>query len=175
MAVRTQERGGMDVARRLDLEGSNVDPVRPRSVTIRPRPDEAGVRPRTILLVDDEEDILESLAFILRNTLGAANVFTASSGRAALLHMNGRRLGAILSDYHMPGMDGFEFIAKARLLDPNVPVIMMTAHPGAEILVRAKKEFGIPILLIKPFPVKHMLAVMTAALGGTAWPAQPGR
>src|SRR5688572_17586078 len=81
-------------------------------------------RARTILLVDDETDILESLAGVLHAQLADTKVLTASSGAAALVHIRSQPIGVILTDYRMPGMNGFELIDQARRIDPDVPVIM---------------------------------------------------
>lgn len=165
---------GMDVAPRANHPSEAEVVVRPGPMVRGPRrgPLEAG--PRTLLLVDDEIDILNALALVMRAELGSLNVFVASSGAAALLLMKNQRIGAILTDYRMPGMTGFEFITKAREIDPKVLAIMMTAYPDPELLERAKREFGMSAVLSKPFPVKHLVAVVLALFRGTPLPVQTG-
>lgn len=164
----------MDVAPRAEHPREAEVDVRPGSMTANPKREPSPPRPRTLLLVDDEADILDALASVMQAELGDDNVMLASSGAAALRIMQNRRIGVIITDYRMPGMTGLEFVTKARQIDPDVPAMMMTAYPDPEIIEAAKRDLGISVVLIKPFPVKHMVAVALAILGGTAVPVQTG-
>src|SRR5687767_4961288 len=83
-------------------------------------------RRQTILLVDDEADILESLKFVLESFLPDVDVRTADSGHRALESLAEKPVDLIVSDYRMPEMNGLEFLGKARTIHPNVPRILIT-------------------------------------------------
>ena len=117
-------------------------------------------RPQAVLVVDDEPDILDSLGLVLKARLSGVKVVTALSGAEALQQMSKQPIGAILTDYKMPKMDGFQFVAEARRIDPVVPVIMMTADSPPQ------NDGGVGLLVPKPFDMKHMVEILRAALAG---------
>jgi CheY-like chemotaxis protein len=115
---------------------------------------------KTILIVDDEFSIVESLGEIL--SFGGYGICTAPNGRAGLEAARADRPALILLDYMMPVMDGLQFLARLRS-DPDlqgVPVVMMTAAP-----------MGIPgprrwdALLIKPFEAAQLTRIVEQLIG----------
>ncbi len=113
-------------------------------------------RPSTILLVDDEPDILESLSDLLSAGLENVKVLAAPSGDAALAMMKKDNVDIIVSDFKMPGMNGLQFLEKAREIAPQVPRIMMTAYPDLDLALSAINEARIT----KPFDPERMLGVV---------------
>jgi putative two-component system response regulator len=107
------------------------------------------IKPATILIVDDEERNVK----LLETLLNADGHFTisASSGQEALAMVIADKPDLILLDIMMPGMDGFETVAKLKA-DPRtktVPVIMVTALSDRESKLRAL-EAGAEEFLSKP-------------------------
>jgi CheY-like chemotaxis protein len=98
-------------------------------------PEAPKSRPRVLLLVDDEPDILSSLKHLLESCIPGLSVITAPSGRAGLDLLAKERIDLIVSDFKMPGMDGIEFLHQARRLRPTIPRVMLTAF-GNEALAR---------------------------------------
>lgn len=101
---------------------------------------------KTILIVEDDESIRESLQQLLE--LEGYTVFTANNGKDALTHLgaNGKP-SLILLDLMMPVMDGWEFL-KAHHADPkiaDIPVVVTSAVPGAANNVKATGFIKKPI------------------------------
>ena len=80
----------------------------------------------TILIVDDEKNYLRVLSAVLEDE--DYEVLTALSGAEALEIHKRSDLGLILTDMKMPGMNGIELLERVKAVDPDLPVIMMTAH-----------------------------------------------
>ena len=80
----------------------------------------------TILIVDDEKNYLRVLSAVLEEE--GYEVLTALSGREALEIHETSDLDLTLTDMKMPGMDGIKLLEHIKAKDPDLPVIMMTAH-----------------------------------------------
>ncbi len=104
-------------------------------------------RPAVVLLVDDDTDVLNVYAEILRQH--GHEVDTASDGFSAVAMLGRRSYDVIVSDIAMPGMDGLQFLRAVRELDLDVPVILNTGNPALETAVRAVEE-GAFRYLLKP-------------------------
>jgi len=113
-----------------------------------------------ILLVDDETAILDALQILFRGE--GFDVSVASSGRAAMEALERARPDLVLSDIRMPGASGLEVLAKAREVDPELPVILMTAQASLQSAVRAVNE-GAYYYLQKPFANDELLAICRRA------------
>ncbi len=106
------------------------------------------------LVVDDEPDVEVLFRQQFRRDLraGRFNMEFAQSAPMALQRITdaaGVSLILILSDINMPGMSGLELLPKAKVLRPDVPVIMITAYGDAETKRKAL-ENGAAALLTKP-------------------------
>lgn len=121
-----------------------------------------GTRAR-ILVVDDEGDILTALKSYLEGSLDA-DVVTAPSGVQALKELGVASVDLIVSDYRMPGMDGIEFLRKARDLAPEVPRVLLTAFPDMHLAIRAVNEASILHFLTKPVDPAQLLEIVRKAL-----------
>jgi CheY-like chemotaxis protein len=105
---------------------------------------------KAIVLVDDEKSYVDLLANMLAENL-ACPVFAYTRPREALAAIPSLDVAAVVTDYHMPQMDGFEFIRHASLLLPNVPFILISGHSlhldGHEF----KPDAPLRAILSKPF------------------------
>lgn len=122
--------------------------------------DRPDIRPRpwVILLVDDEEDILETYQTLLESSIPQAKVLTAASGRQGLDLLEGERIDLIIADFKMPGMDGIEFLYQARRRFPHVPRLMFTAYATEELARRAFVETFVGAVLAKTMDPDRLVA-----------------
>jgi CheY-like chemotaxis protein len=116
---------------------------------------------KTILIVDDEFSIVETLAEILSFEGYAAT--SAANGRAGLEAARATRPSLILLDYMMPVMDGLQMLTRLRA-DPDlqdIPVVMMTAAPlGLPDATQLWND-----LLIKPFDATQLARSIERLIG----------
>lgn len=109
---------------------------------------------RTILIVDDEKVLRESLASLMEDE--GFEVLQAGNGREALDVVMARPVDLILSDVRMPEMDGEALLARLVQVAPETPVIMMTAYGAVESAVAAMRT-GARDYLLKPVQFDDLL------------------
>jgi CheY-like chemotaxis protein len=117
-----------------------------------------------ILLVDDDPTVSQLIIDML--SLDGYGVDTAPNGIAALKKIEGRRYDLILTDLHMPEMDGaglYRELAK-RQTHPPQKIIFLTGTAGTSEAHRLVQETGLP-LLRKPFNVVELLDLVRKILG----------
>jgi CheY-like chemotaxis protein len=119
---------------------------------------------RTVLVVDDESDVLESIADFVGASHPDLDVLTAHSGPEALNIVRDRRVDLIVSDLRMPGMDGIEFLHDARVLQPRSSRMLLTAYREEALADRALIEAGVVAILSKPFDLLAFNDAIDAAL-----------
>lgn len=115
----------------------------------------------TLLLVDDDHDLLEMLCSIFRRA-GYNELLTASSGTKALAIWRDQHPDMVVLDVMMPDMDGFSVLKEIRRTS-RVPVLMLTARGEAEDRVEGL-ENGADDYLAKPFLPKELLLRVGAIL-----------
>ena len=116
-----------------------------------------------ILLVDDDPTITQLIIDVL--SLDGHGVDTAPNGIAALEKIEGRRYDLILTDLHMPEMDGaglYRELAKRQTL-PRQKIIFLTGTAGMSEAHRLVQETGLP-LLRKPFDLVELLELVRKVL-----------
>ncbi len=117
--------------------------------------------PDTILIVDDERGIRESLRGVLEDE-GFA-VETAASGEDALRAFERRNYGCVLLDVWLPGIDGLETLARLRETNYDCAVVMISGHGNVETAVRATK-LGAFDFIEKPLSIEKTLLTVRNAL-----------
>ncbi|MFP4059919.1 MAG: response regulator [Bacteroidales bacterium] len=114
---------------------------------------------QTILIVDDSESIRAVIIFVLEDA--GYKVLFAENGQDALGMLNGRSIDLIITDLHMPVMDGIDFIKHARELDAykSTPILFLTTDNADNMKTEAKKA-GATGWIIKPFVHEKFLAAV---------------
>jgi two-component system, NtrC family, response regulator AtoC len=107
----------------------------------------------SILVVDDEEIVRESLASWLEED--GYQVHTAPDGQSGLAKLAEQSYAILLVDLKMPGIDGLQVLTQARTLQPNAAVIIMTAYATVDTAVQAMKQ-GAYDYLVKPFEPEEL-------------------
>jgi two-component system nitrogen regulation response regulator NtrX len=116
---------------------------------------------KTVLVVDDEEGIRESLSGIFEDE--GYEVITVSSGEDALTAAREKLPDIVFLDVWLPEMDGIETLSKLKEMDKNTPVIMISGHGNIELAVKATLS-GAYDFLEKPLSLEKVLIVTQRAL-----------
>ena len=115
-------------------------------------------------MVDDEPDILESVAQLVEHELPGVTVLRAGSGREGLGVLQDERIDGIIADFHMAGMDGIEFLAIARQCHPTIPRVMLTAFPDPALRDLARQDAAVRAFLPKTASADELLDNVCSAL-----------
>ena len=113
-----------------------------------------------VLVVDDNEDLLETFSLILRRR--GFRVEIAGDGLAAVDLYRQQNFDVILMDIVMPKMDGIEALRKIIKMDPEAKVILMTAYSEEESIQIAKSE-GARRLIRKPVKIDQLIDMIKEA------------
>ena len=114
-----------------------------------------------IHLIDDDEALRESVAFLLRAADFEVKGF--SSAQAFLASLPDSSLSCVITDVRMPDMSGIELIRRLKDLKVDVPVIVITGHGDVALAVEAMK-LGATDFFEKPFNDDLLLASVRGAL-----------
>lgn len=102
----------------------------------------------TVMLVDDDANVLHALARVLRNQ--PYQLYTARSGNEAMAILKARSVDVIVSDEQMPGISGTDLLAWVSDNYPDVMRIVLTGHATTETAIRAINEGDVYHFFTKP-------------------------
>ena len=114
-----------------------------------------------ILIVDDEKNYPMIIGEILHEE--GYTSMTASSGMEALDILKNEIIDLVLTDVKMPGISGIQLLNKIKELNPDIPVIIMTAHGSVENAVDAMHK-GAYTFILKPFENQTLIAHIAKAI-----------
>ena len=113
-----------------------------------------------VLLVDDEQDFLETLSSRLE--LRGLKVSAVTSGEQAVSEAKEDEYDAIVVDLSMPGIDGLETLKRIKAISPDAEIIMLTGHASVESGINGIK-YGAFDYLMKPMELDPLFEKLNAA------------
>ena len=119
------------------------------------------MKKKKILVVDDEQDVRETLESVLAKL--DYDPLVAAGGKEALDIIRENKIDIVLSDLYMPEMDGIELLKRVKTENRNIVFLMITAHPTIETAVDAIKK-GAYDYLTKPFHIDEVKMKLNRAL-----------
>ena len=108
---------------------------------------------QNILIIDDEEDILDTLSDVV--TQWGYLPIVARDGEDALRKFDEVPIDLILSDIRMPKVDGLSFLDRIKKISPETIIILLTGYPSVETAVKAMKS-GAFDYLTKPINLEEL-------------------
>lgn len=118
-----------------------------------------------ILIIDDEPHLPHQFARYLRKH--GYEVYTAPDGEAGLKEVQKYTVDLVLLDLRLPKMSGLEVLAQIRKIEPELPVVMLTAYGDVQTAVAAMK-LGASDYLLKGFDLEELLLVVRRSLETSA-------
>jgi len=116
----------------------------------------------TIMVVEDDSELAEALTDTLQ--LAGYNVIAQSDGEQALNAMEAQRVDLVVSDIHMPNMDGEKLLKRIKAKYPDLPVMLMTAYGSIQQAVDAMRDGAIDYL-VKPFEAEVLVNMVSRYVG----------
>ena len=120
---------------------------------------------KSVIIVDDEEDIVDSLASVLEAGIENLSIHTASSGEAGLEILRRVPVDLVISDFRMPGMNGAEFLQHADALAPKARRIMISAFPESTLREQGADRARVDLFLPKPMEIDELIMSSRRLLG----------
>ena len=123
------------------------------------------------VLVVDDSSVMRKIVCRMLTQAGftPTGVVEASDGAEALDKFKPAEIDLILSDWHMPNMDGLEFVRRIRALEDGtgkrVPIVMVTTE-GAQAKMEEAKQLGVDGYVTKPFTPDSIKEKLTPILAG---------
>jgi len=115
---------------------------------------------RSVLIVDDEIGVRESLKIILSNDY---DLFLAKNAEEAFSQIKEHTPDVILLDIILPDLDGIKVLERIKQDDPNIIVVMVTATINEKTALAAKK-LGAYSYVTKPFDIDELRLIITRSL-----------
>jgi diguanylate cyclase (GGDEF)-like protein len=115
----------------------------------------AELQARTLLLVDDEPNILSALKRLFRRE--GYTILTAESGRAGLELLASHNVGVVISDARMPEMDGGVFLGKVREMHPHIVRMMLSGYTDLKSVTTAVNRGELFCFLTKPWEETELI------------------
>jgi DNA-binding response OmpR family regulator len=119
---------------------------------------------RRILIVEDEPQLLGLLKAHLEIKMPAVEVEGVGSAEEALVRLQAQEYDLILSDYHLPRMDGVELLRRSQRTHPAAHRVLMTGAPEENLAPTAAHDAGIDRFFVRPLDVKALARTLEGLL-----------
>lgn len=116
-----------------------------------------------ILVVDDEPSVGDALRLVLESN--GYEVVLVTKGQDGIAQARNRRFGFSVVDLYLTDISGFELITDLLTLQPQIPILLITAHGSPQVCDEAKR-LGAIGALAKPFSPAEILKVINSHLHG---------
>jgi len=130
---------------------------------IKHRPSPASAANESILLIEDDDALSDSLTAILKDN--GYNVTVAETGQRAIEESKKTFYNLAIVDFVLPDLSGIDVIRKIKEVHPDIAVIIMTAHESTDMAINAVKEHVFD-LLVKPVDPDVLLNSIRKAIAG---------
>lgn len=111
----------------------------------------------TILYAEDEKEMRENIADAL--SFYVKEVYSAQNGKEAYEIFENKKPDIILSDIHMPYLNGIDFVKKVREKEKDIPIVMITAHTDKKYLFDAI-ELHMEKYIVKPIHLQQLIETL---------------
>ncbi len=115
----------------------------------------------SVLIIEDKESMLEMLRNLFQSE--GFSVYMTRDGVKGIDLLKTEKIDVIITDLKLPRMDGMELLKEAKLIEPDMPVIVMTAYGSIETAVSAMK-MGAYDFITKPFNTDHLVMLTRRAI-----------
>lgn len=114
----------------------------------------------TLLMVDDEEELIENLRYDLKKVV--AKIIVARNGAEALIKLKENKIDVVVTDINMPQKNGLVFAKEAREWGYDLPIIFLTAH-GDDNLMKKALSLDAFDFVDKPYKKDSLIEIITEA------------
>lgn len=114
----------------------------------------------TLLMADDEEELIENLQYDLKKVV--SNIVVARNGAEALIKLKANKIDVVVSDINMPQKNGLVFAKEAREWGYDLPIIFLTAH-GDDNLMKQALSLDAFDFIDKPYKKDSLIEILTEA------------
>lgn len=118
------------------------------------------LRRQVLLVVDDDPAALAALQALLSSSLPDIKVLTASSGAGGMVIARANILDMVVSNLRMPKMDGIEFLRQAKVVQADIPMVIMAADDESEFAKRAIEVAGLKLVVPRPFNIEALAGLI---------------
>ena len=116
----------------------------------------------TLLIVDDEKSIIDSLIRLFRKE--DIEIFKATSGADGLKIIEEEEISLVISDHRMPHMSGVDFLARLKEISPDTIRIMLTGYADLQATVDAINKGEVYRFISKPWNDEELLMIVRQSL-----------